>query len=75
MDINPQDQAEFAQTPEAMEYITKLQQGRAQLPPDASPLEHEAFKTLAGIVIKSGYRTERHILKVVDANERDSKRQ
>lgn len=36
----------FEQTPEAQEYLAKLQSGRIELPADASPLEREILKNL-----------------------------
>lgn len=32
---------------EAQEYLAKLQQGKIQIPPEASPIEHQIAKTMA----------------------------
>ena len=43
---NQNQPPKFEQSPDAQEYIQKLQQGRTKLPDDASPLERRAFQNL-----------------------------
>ena len=44
--MDQQQPQPFEQSPEAQEYIDKLQQGRVQLPPEATKLEGRAFENL-----------------------------
>lgn len=62
-------QQPFEDTPEAQEFLAKLQSGRIQLPPEANALEVEAFVALQGIAssLRNTTATRNDVEKQIEA--------